>query len=79
MAAFDTKTGLYNYFRRKAQELNCNPCFDSKQAELEEMNEKGANGVPGCLCRMNTPCPCKGVVKEIERDESCYCEIFRVK
>lgn len=76
MPAFDTTIDLFDYFRKKAQELNCNQCFDSKKAEIEEMNSKGSNGVPGCLCRMNTPCPCKGVAKEIENGGSCYCEIF---
>ncbi len=77
MPAFDKTTDLYSYFRQKAQEFNCNPCFDLKQAEIEEMNEKGANGVPGCLCRINTPCPCKRAANEIEESGSCYCEIFK--
>jgi len=78
MPAFDSEdeTGLYNYFRYQAQQMNCNPCFDDKKEEIEAMNEKGSNGVPGCLCRSNTPCPCKAAPTEIERDGMCYCEIF---
>jgi len=79
MPAFDSEneTGLYNYFRYNAQQMNCNPCFDGKKDEIHAMNEKGSDGVPGCLCRSNTPCPCKAAQKEIERDGMCYCEIFR--
>ena len=77
MPAFTRSTDLYSYFRQKAQELECNPCFDDKQAEIEAMNEKGMNGVPGCLCRMNTPCPCEKGKIEIKEDGICYCEIFR--
>lgn len=80
MPAFPTLTELYSYFRQKAQEFNCNPCFDLKQAEIEEMNEKGANGVPGCLCAIKfVGCPCTAAEKQIEKDGMCHCEIFRRK
>jgi hypothetical protein len=76
MPAFNTTTELFDYFRRNARKLNCNPCFDDKQTEIREMNEKGSNGLPACLCKANTVCPCQGAVTEIERDGACYCEIF---
>ncbi len=79
MPAFYTVTELFNHFRRNAQALGCNPCFDSKIEEIEAMNEKGSNGVPACLCKTDTGCPCKDAQKEIERDGECYCGIFRRK
>jgi ferredoxin-thioredoxin reductase catalytic subunit len=78
MAAFETLTELYSYFRQKAQEMNCNPCFDKKQKEIEIMNENGSNGHPACLCKKGSSCPCKTVEKELARDGICYCEIFVV-
>ena len=77
MPAFRLETDLFDYFRRKAQELECNPCFDDKQEEIEAMNKEGANGIPNCLCRAKTPCPCKKGVREIQEDGICYCEIFK--
>jgi len=80
MVAFDKTIDLYSYFRQKAQELDCNPCFDDKQAEIEAMNEKGMNGVPGCLCSIKfVGCPCKAAPEQIENDGECHCEIFRRK
>jgi ferredoxin-thioredoxin reductase catalytic subunit len=76
MPAFDSTSELFDYFRRKAQAFGCNPCFDSKIKELRAMNKKGSDGIPGCLCRVNTTCPCGAAAIEIERDGSCYCEIF---
>ncbi len=78
MSAFDKTTDLYNYFRHEARELNCNPCFDDKQAEIEAMNEKGTNGTPGCLCAVKfIACPCKGAAAQIEENGECHCGIFR--
>lgn len=79
MPAFTSTTELFNYFRYHAQEFGCKLCFDDKQAEIEQMNERGSNGTPGCLCKVNSPCPCKGAAKEIETDGMCYCEIFMRK
>lgn len=81
MAAFELDINLYSYFRQNAQSFECNPCFDGKKAEIEAMNEKGANGVPCCLCRDKTPCPCpkwKQIVKSgtAKKGDKCYCEIF---
>lgn len=78
MPAFTSITNLFDYFRREAQKLNCNPCFDSKIADIHAMNEKGSNGKPGCLCSIKfVPCPCGGALKQIEKDGECHCEIFR--
>jgi len=79
MTAFpeNSVTKTLSYLRQKASEMGCNTCFDGSMIEVMEMNEKGSNGVLACLCKANTPCPCSGAVKEIERDGSCYCEIFR--
>ena len=80
MAAFDSITDLYDYYRRTAQKLGCGVCFDGKQKEIEVMNENGSNGLPACLCKKGSSCPCRNVEKELERDGICYCEIFvRVK
>lgn len=78
MSAFKKTTDLFDYFRRKAQEFGCNPCFDSKIADIHAMNEKGSNEVPGCLCSVKfRKCPCDGVEKQIEKNGECHCEIFR--
>ena len=69
MSAFELTTELYDYYRRKAVALGCNPCFDDKQKELEIMNENGSNGLPACLCKKGSSCPCRTVEKELERDE----------
>lgn len=76
MAAFLLTTELFNYFRHHAQQMNCNPCFDDKKDEIHAMNETGSNGVPGCLRRENTQCPCKAAMVEIENDGTCYGGIF---
>lgn len=77
MPAFKKTTDLFNYFRRKAQEFGCNPRFDSKIDDIHAMNEKGSNGVPGCLCSVKfVPCPCGGALKQIEKNGECHCEIF---
>ncbi|MEN6293139.1 MAG: hypothetical protein ABFD07_14150 [Methanobacterium sp.] len=42
------------------------------------MNEKGTDGVPGCLCSIKfVGCPCKAAPAQIEKDGECHCEIFR--
>lgn len=80
MPAFERTTDLYSYFRQNAQELNCNPCFDNKQTDIEAMNEKGRDGKPGCLCcAVFVACPCGGAKGQIERDGECHCGIFQVK
>ena len=76
MTAFETDTELFNYFRQKASEMNCKQCFDKKQDELHAMNREGENGVPNCLCKINTPCPCEDVEDDLLIDGICYCEIF---
>lgn len=77
MTAFDLTTYLFDYFRRTAVSLGCNPCFDDKQEELQKMNEKGEDGKPACLCGRKGGCPCEAGKKEIEKDGICYCEIFK--
>jgi len=79
MAAFDKLTDLYSYFRSKALDLKCNPCFDKKQPEIEAMNQEGTEGKPRCLCKIGTFCPCEEAPEEIEQDGECYCGIFRRK
>ena len=79
MAAFNSTTELYDYFRHKAQDLGCNPCFDNTQAEIEVMNREGSDGKPKCLCKLGISCPCEEAPGEIERDNECYCGIFRRK
>jgi ferredoxin-thioredoxin reductase catalytic subunit len=76
MPAFDTTTGLYDYFRHKAQDLNCNPCMDRHIKNIELMNDNGESGKPVCLCKMGTTCPCEDVNRELEADGVCYCGIF---
>ena len=76
MPTFKTTTETFDYFRKKAQELDCDPCFDPKIKEIEAMNAKGNGEKPGCLCRIGEYCPCDKAKEEIERDGSCYCEIF---
>lgn len=76
MAAFDSDTDLYSYFRQEAQKLNCKVCFDKKQDKINKMNNKGSGGVPACLCKVNTPCPCDDVKEDLERDGVCYCVVF---
>jgi len=76
MSAFNSTTELYNHFRKTAQSLGCNLCFDSKQAEIEEMNKEGTDGKPKCLCKLGTVCPCEEAQEEIEQDGKCYCELF---
>ena len=76
MSAFDTTTELYNFFRKTAQDLGCNLCFDSKQPEIEAMNNEGTDGKLKCLCKLGTVCPCEEALGEIEQDGKCFCEIF---
>ncbi|MDD4588900.1 MAG: hypothetical protein PHG06_00525 [Parabacteroides sp.] len=76
MAAFNSTTELYDYFRHKAQDLNCNPCMDRHIKKIELMNEKGESGTPACLCKVGTMCPCEGANRELEADGVCYCGIF---
>ena len=76
MTAFTSTTELYNYFRKNAQALGCNLCFDSKQPEIEAMNKEGTDGKPKCLCKLGAFCPCEDAQKEIEQDGKCYCEVF---
>lgn len=77
MAAFEFTTDLFDYFRHKAQDFGCNPCFDGKIGEIRAMNEKGKDGKPGCLCIIKyVPCPCGIAKKQIEEDGMCHCEIF---
>lgn len=79
MPAFPTTTELFDYFRRNAQKLNCNPCFDDKQAEIREMSEKGSNGLPACLCRIDISCPCENALIEIVKTGKCSGGIFMRK
>ena len=76
MSAFDTTTELYNFFRKTAQSFDCNLCFDSKQPEIEAMNNEGTDGKLKCLCKLGTVCPCEEALGEIEQDGKCFCEIF---
>lgn len=76
MSAFDTTTELYNFFRKTAQDLGCNLCFDDKQPEIEAMNKEGTDGKLKCRCKLETFCPCDEAQEEIEQDGKCYCEVF---
>ena len=76
MAAFDKATDYMYYIQRIARYNNCKINFDDKLTEIEKMNEKGSNGVLGCLCK-NSPCPCKDLKKDLEANGICYCEIFK--
>jgi ferredoxin-thioredoxin reductase catalytic subunit len=76
MPAFDLTTELFNFFRREAQKLGCNPCMDRHIKKIELMNSKGVPGKPACLCKVNTSCPCEDVIRELEADVACYCGIF---
>lgn len=78
MSAFERTTDLFDYFRRNAVKLGCNPCFDDKIEEIEEMNKKGEDGEPGCLCTVvYVPCPCPKGKKDIVEYGICHCEIFK--
>lgn len=79
MPAFELNTDLYSHFRQKAQEYNCNPCFDDVKEEIKVMNERGEHGILYCLCKIGKTCPCNALVNELERDGVCHCGIFRRK
>jgi hypothetical protein len=78
MTAFNSTTELFNFFRKTAIDLNCNPNFDLKQKELNAMNEKGIEGKPGCLCTaVFVQCSCPKGKKDIIEYGICGCEIFK--
>lgn len=73
-------TNTFNYFRKQAIALDCDPNFDQQESELIEMNKKGRDGVPGCLCTATyVPCPCVKGKRDVEEKGICHCEIFRRK
>jgi len=79
MAAFieNIITNVFNLLRKNALKMNCSPNFDSVKEEVLTMNENGKDGRLYCLCKIDTPCPCKEAGRDLKRDGVCYCGIFR--
>lgn len=79
MPAFEENvyTNSFDLLRRNARKMKCNPCFDDVKEEVLIMNEKGKDRRLYCLCKVDTPCPCKEAGRDLKRDGVCYCGIFR--
>jgi ferredoxin-thioredoxin reductase catalytic subunit len=82
MTAFEDSWVYYSfgYLAQTARAYDCNPCFDGIEnitKKVAKMNEKGDNGYLGCLCKVNTMCPCTDLEKDLQDKGVCYCGIFR--
>lgn len=79
MAAFDSQKDLEKWFVEKATELNAKTEIDDDTKEkLADMNAKGRNGIPCCLCAIKfSRCPCLKAKEQIKNDGECHCELFK--
>lgn len=78
MAAFDSQVDLEKWYVKTAEELNAKTEIDDETKEkLADMNAKGRNGIPGCLCAIKfSKCPCLKASEQIVKYGECNCELF---